>query len=79
MIRRNLATVSNFNFKFPGALQKVAKYWPEALNQIRISGLSIIIKRLSFHLRFTAPEAVFSDGYRAIRGIYIADIAGLYS
>jgi hypothetical protein len=45
--------------------------WPEALSQIGISGLAIIIiKRLSFHLRFTAPEAVFPDGYRAIRGIY---------
>jgi hypothetical protein len=44
--------------------------WPEALNQIRISGLAIIIKRLSLHLLFTSPEAVFSDGYRAIRGTY---------
>jgi hypothetical protein len=50
---------------------------PEALNQIRVSGLAIIIKRLSFHLRFTAPEAVFSDGYRPSEA-FIADIARLY-
>jgi hypothetical protein len=40
--------------------------------------ISTTIKRLSSYLRFTAPDAVFSDGYRPSEA-FIVDIVGLDS